>query len=114
MIAWMGPPVLSPARRGAELLDREYPGWREKITRPVRVADVRDCPLGQVYGTYGEGIMTLRLAGVSVSLLGFSDSHGFSDGSTWYKDSPTLDQEWEQIVHGRQLALWRRLTGRAA
>src|SRR5215213_5279225 len=40
---------------GAAWLDVHKPGWPELITRPIDVRDVMNCPLAQIFGSYGEG-----------------------------------------------------------
>jgi hypothetical protein len=102
----------SPAQRGAALLDEVRPGWRENLTRPVNVTSIRDCPLGQLYGSYGEGMVTLRNRHHREDAH-FSDSCGFTTDRSWYKSAGALNREWAGIISGRR-SLWQRLAGRAA
>lgn len=47
---------------GAYLLDLHAPGWREKINVDrLNVLSCQDCILGQVYGKYAEGMITLGI-----------------------------------------------------
>ena len=54
------------------LLDERLPvGWAEGITRPIRVASIFDCPLGQLFGAYRIGLDALNLAEDEAAALGF-------------------------------------------
>jgi hypothetical protein len=49
-------------RRGAVLLDQEQPDWFEEIdTRTLDVRYTEVCPLGQLYGSYEDGLDALHL-----------------------------------------------------
>ena len=42
-------PLLGEAvRTGTAWLDENYPGWADRVTRPVRIAEPTECVLGQV------------------------------------------------------------------
>jgi hypothetical protein len=58
---------LSPnVERGAALLDREMPGWREFVdTHVLDLDDPLWCVLGQVSGGFLEGLTELGLRGRS-------------------------------------------------
>lgn len=44
------------AERGAALLDKRKPGWRDRVsTTWLDVSSVQNCPLGQTYGHYSTG-----------------------------------------------------------
>ncbi len=87
--------------KGAALLDEMRPGWREKINPDsINVWNVRNCPLGQVYGDY-------YLACID---LGIQDdpTYGFNtecsgvgiDGSpcSCRSDAATLNILWKEIL----------------
>lgn len=45
---------------GAELLDGQNPGWMWRVERRrIDVMSTADCPLGQVYGRFGDGLAVL-------------------------------------------------------
>src|SRR5215212_6502587 len=47
---------------GAALLDNENPGWHRKIDcDTLRLQSCYDCMLGQLFGSYGDGILKLNL-----------------------------------------------------
>jgi hypothetical protein len=88
-------------RRGIALLDEHADGWRSKFnpdTLDMSRADV--CTLGQVRGSYVEGLEWLSdVSGVveGVALVKLAAAHGFSlhglPGS--YMD---LDDTWKALV----------------
>ena len=92
------------AEAGAAVLDRERPGWAERINLeglnmsigdPAEVHfDTCGCVLAQLYGTYDRG----RAA------LGYPDSFqavrlGFV--SAFSAEYPALDEAWTKLVKAR-------------
>lgn len=76
---------------GAKFLDGERPGWRNAIN--VELLDVADgncCVLGQLYGTYSEGVEALDLSRGEIIDYGFDSSMG----------SPTYDltEAWKRLL----------------
>jgi hypothetical protein len=72
---------MTPARRGAALLERARPGSVASLD-PVRL-DMRsetDCVLGQVYGSYFEGCMAVFTSSVTVFFArdDLEAAHGFT------------------------------------
>jgi hypothetical protein len=80
-------PSTSKVKRGADLLDRERPGWRDNINRStLNSANGQHCILGQVFGYYNSGLIALLHIDVS--------SH--DDYAAWY-DSPDFQTV---LAHG--------------
>lgn len=84
---------------GAELLDREEPGWEQRID--VRELDLQDacrCILGQLYGDYDDGIALIHLPD--------EDSLGFDFGfnSTMTPQFRTLTRAWKALIRERRAA----------
>mgnify|MGYP001564744249 FL=1 len=53
---------MSYVERGAEVLDRVYPGWWRKIDLDrLDMKDCSDCLLGQLYGDYRSGLVKIGL-----------------------------------------------------
>ena len=103
---------------GAILLDRHQPGWASRITRPITVNDLLDCPVAQVYGSWSYGIARLTEAAGDPSLRYDTDRYGFTVGSG---DPDALNAAWETEVAlrrrrplGRLRGYWRNLTARVA
>lgn len=70
-------------RRGAALLDEKgVPGWREKVNpRQLDMNSHHKCVLGQIYGSYGEGLLELGLMQdyfLDLPPEESSNHHGFS------------------------------------
>jgi hypothetical protein len=59
-------------KRGEAFLDEHVPGWRDKVDpSELDSADSCHCVLGQVFGTYGDGLLLLRLTSREAQRLGF-------------------------------------------
>jgi hypothetical protein len=74
------------AAKGADLLDRERPGWAGKIDRKrLEIWRCSDCVLGQTFGGFGVGFIALGLN------VGKAVAHGFAldpdVGSTELRDA---------------------------
>ena len=52
--------------RGVALLNDHLPGWQKRITREVIIDSPIDCILGQIYGSYRDGLDTLEISGDGV------------------------------------------------
>ena len=59
--------------KGDVALRRHDPLWSVKIVRPINVADSELNPLGQVFGSYKEGLQTLGLTESDAAECGLSD-----------------------------------------
>jgi hypothetical protein len=59
--------------KGDVALRQHDPLWAVKITRPIDVADGALNPLGQVFGSYKEGLRTLGLTEPDATECGLSD-----------------------------------------
>jgi hypothetical protein len=52
--------VATRAANGAVLLDFRHPGWERRVDRgTLDIASFRDCVLGQLYGSFGNGVAAL-------------------------------------------------------
>lgn len=75
------------ARRGAELLDRECPGWADRIDVDALTIGNRKLDiLGQLYGDYYDGCRALGLSTTDPwpkAELGFTWDTGFYHGPLW-------------------------------
>lgn len=64
-----GNDAASRAARGAAHLDSVNPGWHYRInTDTLNIATGGNCALGQVYGSYGNGVTVAGVAGRSGDL----------------------------------------------
>ena len=59
------------ARDGAAFLDEKVPGWTSKIKKPINIKNIRDCALGQLYGSYPKALAALNLSWQQQLNLGF-------------------------------------------
>lgn len=82
------------ARRGAEILDKERPGWHKKVNPAnLNVHSAKQCVLKQLYGDFGVGRSDLIGRGYPIyDLLGF---HAFGD-----KDK--LNEAWRDEIAARR------------
>jgi len=93
-------------QRGMTLLDKEYPGWREKINLAyLDLSSGCDCVLGQVYGHYIEGsheiglVMTDEEEPYTPEEAAALDSHGFNSPSCSCEE---LTEAWKQALGGQR------------
>ena len=78
------------ADNGAVYLDEHRPGWRDEIDRDrLDLNDSCDCVLGQLYGNFLAGWMTLRLDYKRIVMLGFEAPDG---------DYTGLQEAWERLL----------------
>jgi hypothetical protein len=86
----------SRVERGAALLDAQSPGWEKKIDPgTLDISSIDNCVLGQVYGSYGNGLRVLGGEKETVP-IGFSINHGFACTEDAY--------EWVRLIDKRELA----------
>ena len=92
------------AEAGAAVLDREIPGWAERINldgldmgigNPTEVHfETCGCVLAQLYGTYERGRILLgHLDSFQSERLGFV--------SAFSAEYPALDEAWTKLVKAR-------------
>lgn len=91
---------------GAMFLDQVVPGWADIVSPDTLALDTAcDCVLGQLYGTYHDGLRTLALDGEDeAARLGFT-----ADGR-----GPTRAGFGELAVVWRELIMARRAGQHAA
>lgn len=87
---------------GAALLDERWPGWWNEIdTRKLAIHDGRFCVVGQLYGGYTRGI---------ISLLGLTSSFGAPSEMGFnmtlhaeqMKEAAALHREWLAAIAERK------------
>jgi hypothetical protein len=84
------PRDVTPAERGAALLDEKKPGWEQLIDRDrLDMSSTNTDVLGQLYGSYGAGLSQLG---------GSLGAYGFGAGGGTY---PELTREWRQLITAR-------------
>ena len=66
------------------------PRWVEKIVRPVDVADGVLSPLGQIFGTYDAGLVSLGLTASQAAECGFASQPGVQTSH--------VNDAWNQLV----------------
>ena len=96
--------VRERVRAGIDKLDKHYPGWHEKIDRPINVASINDCPIGQVQG-WNRYTDTLDVMGIRRC----PEAYGFESDPDQETGSRTLDYaalsaEWERRLEERKNA----------
>ncbi len=80
---------------GAKLLDAEYPGWYNEIDlQRLNLSDPRNCPVGQLYGSFSEGLDELEIEDYA-SIYGLA----MEDDTYSWKE---LDEEWEKVIKDRR------------
>lgn len=91
-------------RKGARLLDQEYPGWADRIeVDGLVMSSAGSCVLGHVYEDYFEGL---------TELFGTSDTPDWKFGFTLHPDDEDglsrvaaweqLGLAWEPLIRARQ------------
>jgi hypothetical protein len=82
--------------RGAALLDRARPGWEREVSLDrLAMSSCNRCILGQVYGDYVDGL-------VSLNLFGAAAEYGFSfDSRDTFIDSADLADAWHALIRRR-------------
>lgn len=92
--------VAERVRKGAKLLDKEYPGWEKRIDLSILdLESTCDCILGQLYGGYGAGLEAL-LAGNQQKAANLAFG-----GYKSYRKSPwlTMTRTWAKAIFNRLL-----------
>jgi hypothetical protein len=97
------------ARTGGELLDRRDPGWwhpdgaRAIDLGTLDINSTSLCVLGQRYGDYGRGMLTLGLECVDEisEPYGFSPPHGGSHDED-QANSARLTRAWKELIIARR------------
>lgn len=82
--------------RGSVLLDEHIPGWPLLVNRPLRMWSSEDCVLGQVYGSYEDGIAALGM-GTAIEV---AERFGFMPGY-----ATALAVEWTRVINERRREL---------
>lgn len=96
--------LVENVKRGAELLDKEYPGWALKIELPtLSLQDNRECILGQLLGNFADGLDELEVDSLhDAAYFGFylysSDEEDLNDPG-W----DTLTNLWRAEVVDRRV-----------
>lgn len=79
-------------KRGAALLDRLEPRWRQWVdAENLRMQGGCDCVLGQVFGSYSEGVAKL----LGLCTVDEPADYGFV---TRWEDYPLLDTLWREYL----------------
>lgn len=92
----MVPTIQDRVAKGATMLDRWSPGWRDKIDREI--LDINHpfkCILGQTYGVYSEGCLALGIS-PTPHVEGNSFSYGL-DGAS-FAEGAELTEEWKKVL----------------
>ena len=83
--------VSEKVRAGAAFLDEINPGWEKRIDLDrLNIAEPGDCILGQLYGSYLQGVHTTQIK--NPNQHGFYALPGFSDD---------INQGWRNFVTRR-------------
>ena len=108
--------ALERAQRGAKVLDRAFPGWRDQIDLEILdIADCAVCMLGQVFGNYNyawsDDVMWEEAERYADGPDAFAVDHGFNraaredddDADTGDPDPEydALTEAWTFVVAGR-------------
>ena len=99
------PDMLRTVKRGVELLDREHPGWADKIDlRKFDLKSSSECVIGQVFGEYEDNVQRVvhadNLDGDDGYEYGFNiDDAG--DSEEWH----VAEDQWRRAIEARQLKI---------
>jgi hypothetical protein len=95
-------------RRGAELLDRERPGWAAEVPADerLRMEECDECVLGHLYGEYLDGVRALFAPGVLAPFRNLGAAvvrHGFT-----CPGADIGDPEWGRLADAWRAEIRRR------
>lgn len=85
----------SYVKRGLDrIIGHEGPisGWETRIKSPVLIGTSCDCMLAQLYGSYNQGLLVLRIGDDHEAYL-----HGFMSYDA-KKEEPALNRRWERVL----------------
>jgi hypothetical protein len=100
--------AIGRVRRGAELLDRNYPGWAAKVPADerLRMKLADRCVLGWLYGHFATGMRALSAPGALWSFeIGARD---YADAAHAYR---LLGDAWRAAIRARGGGLPRPTEG---
>jgi hypothetical protein len=85
---------------GAALLDAKVPGWWDKVNLKIlKIDDLCDCVVAQLFGSYAEGKRQLGLEVLPGKYP--SVDHGFCADGQIIEDS-LLTGEWVRVIKERR------------
>lgn len=89
--------------RGAALLDRAHDDdWRSKITATFDIEDYKRCILGQLYGDFTSGKVTLGLDSDALKTHGFLavaiDGDIVVESAQYNADVTGLNDAWQEAL----------------
>jgi hypothetical protein len=89
---------------GVALLDEKFPIWHAKINlNTLALCDYWWCVLGQLYGSYGEGLRALGIEDDDVLVRNArSNALGFSCESVGDCTWDDLQEGWEKLILERR------------
>jgi hypothetical protein len=85
--------------RGVALLDEKCPDWRTRVNPDtLDMRTNRMCILGQLYGCYGDGLVTVRIATrIEATRYGFDVLASLYDASN-PSESVALTEAWRAVL----------------
>lgn len=85
---------------GAAVLDQSYHGWERKIDlSTLDVQSLINCPLGQVYGDFGLGLLATQFYYArTAGHFGFCGFTRDGDQQTTFEE---LNQAWTELIKQR-------------
>ena len=92
--------IRDAVERGARLLDKAQPGWWQKVNAPLEMESCGLCVLGQIFGHYNAGVMTLGLEYDARVKHGFTTTDRFSDPDD--PEWPVLEKLWLDAIKMRR------------
>jgi hypothetical protein len=88
--------------RGVKLLDIVNPGWHEKINiEELYLRQCWKCVLGQLYGTYSEGILLLPMEMEDAYKFGFNIFNTNDTPLEIHFSYQELEEEWKKQIRAK-------------
>jgi len=86
-------------RAGIALLDEHGPkDWRARVNvNTLSFPNTEDCPLGQIYGSFGIGLLQMKEKGVTFGPSGSFEAGFMASSDRGYA---ALTQEWRRQLGG--------------
>lgn len=88
--------IIERVDNGIKELDHHVPGWRDKVNCAILdVYSLKDCVVGQVFGSYDAGDRVLDLDDTKARYYGF-DAENPNDKEEY----ENLTNEWKRRIYG--------------
>src|SRR5882762_2911653 len=83
-------------KSGVQVLNKKRPGWAQRIEiESLNIISPAYCIIGQVYGSYSDGLEVLRIHHMDAENYGFALNKSPYE---YHEEWETLTQEWKETI----------------